>query len=92
MRLMAINYYAGKVIKSTLILPIEIDKMGNLVGLRSDKLGNMDVKRVKDSLKDLSEMSVDERKEMLKFMLPSYNSALVEIKNGRYKIIEEFDI
>lgn len=92
MRLVSINYWAGKGKREVLILLIGVDERGQLIGLRSDKLSNADVKKLKDKMDKLDGMEPDEIKEYLAQLLPSYKKALVEMKKGRYEVMMEHKI
>ena len=89
MRLVNVQYWSGKKQTVTLILLIEIDDHGQLVGLRSDKMSGTDIKAVMDRLTKLSTMGSDKLKKYLSQIVPSYSSALTTMKKGRYKVIME---
>lgn len=89
MRLVNVQYWSGKSKKESLILLIEIDEHGQLVGLRSDKMGNTDIQTVLARLAKLNKMDADKVKGYLDQIVPSYNSALTTLKKGRYEIIQE---
>ena len=89
MRLVNVQYWSGKSKKESLILLIEIDEHGQLVGLRSDKMGNTDIQTVLARLAKLNKMDADKVKGYLDQIVPSYSSALTTLKKGRYEIIQE---
>jgi len=92
MRLLDVQYWAGKSKDNALIVPIEIGKNGSLVGLKSSKLNDNDIKRIKNKIGDLKDMSSKEMTNWLDKNVPSYRSALVTLKKGRYEIQKEYTI
>ena len=92
MRLLNINYWAGKKQKPTLVLLLREDQSGQLIGLRSDKLKDSDIKKIRDSIGKLDVMDQDELEEWLIAEISSYKSALVKLKEGRYSVVEEHSI
>ena len=89
MRLVNVQYWSGKSKKESLILLIEVDKHGQLVGLKSDKMGNTDIQAVLAQLAKLNKMDIEKMKAYLNQIVPSYSSALTTLKKGRYEIIGE---
>jgi len=92
MRLMNINYWAGKKQEPTLILLLRVDQNGQMVGLRSDKLKDSDIKKIRDNIGNIDAMDPDELEEWLKAEIASYTSALVKLKKDRYSVVEEHSI
>jgi lipoate-protein ligase A len=92
MRLLNINYWAGKKQEPTLILLINIDDHGQLIGLRSDKLKDSDIKKIRDNIAKLNAMDPDELEEWLKTALSSFSAAVVRMKDKRYSVMEEHAI
>lgn len=91
MRLLSISYWSGKDRKDALVLLIGIDGHGRLIGLRSDKLSNADIKKLRDGMDELNSMEPSQLAEHLSQSLASYKKALVEMKRGRYEIVMEYD-
>ena len=92
MRLISISYCVGKGKEVALVLLIGIDERGQLIGLRSDRLSNADIKKIKDQIGALSVMEPDQLQEHLSSTIQTYQKALVKMKNGRYKVLMEHGI
>jgi hypothetical protein len=82
----------GKDRKSMLVFPMGISRADELVGLRSDKLSDSDIKKLKENAHTIGKMNLEEAQEFLKFTLSSYHESLVEMKKNRYTIISEHEI
>jgi hypothetical protein len=89
MRLLNIEYWAGKNKKPSVVLAVGVGKDGQLICLRSDKLSDSCVKKIRDNAAKLNSMDQGVLSEWLKLHLASYGVALTELKSGRYSIIEE---
>ncbi len=92
MRLLSVQYWVGKSKDSALIVPIEVGNNGSLVGLKSSKLNDNDIKRIRNKISELGSMSPKEMTNWLDKNVPSYRSALVTLKKGRYEIQKEYTI
>jgi len=92
MRLVNVQYWAGKNKKSVLLLLLEIDASGQLIGLKSKKLSATDINKIARESAALMAMGREDMQKYLEQTIPSYRSALTTMKKGRYQIIEEFEI
>lgn len=92
LQLMHIKYWSGKQNKSVLILALDIDQRGKLVGLKSNKLHNSDINKILNHKDKLSMMKPSEIKNWLMDNIANYKPSLCELKAGRYKIIESYSI
>lgn len=87
---MAIYYWAGDAQRAALVVPIGVDEKGTLVCLKSDKLSDSDVKKLKAMT--FGDMDLDEIREHLSTSLQTYKQAIAEYKNGRYQTLKEYDV
>jgi hypothetical protein len=92
LRLAHVEYYSGKSKKPSLIFLLDIDGNGQLVGLKSDKLLDSDVKKIRQHKDDLISMGQADLRGWLSKNLQQYNNALCKLKRGRYNIIESYQI
>jgi len=90
MRLLDVQYWVGKSKENTLIVPIEMDNKGILVGLKASKLNDNDIKRMRNKIEELANMSPKDMMNWLDKNVPSFRNALVTLKKGRYKIQKEY--
>jgi hypothetical protein len=87
-----VQYLAGKNKKEVLLVLLEIDASGALIGLKSNKLSNTDIKKISKESPTLMAMDVEGVKKYLEQIVPSYRSALTTLRKGRWQIIQEFEI
>lgn len=92
MRLMNINYWAGKTKKDAVVMPIGHDLAGNMICLKSDKVTLGDIAKIRSNLKKLEKMHMDELKNWLSTNLASFKSALTTMKKGRFEVVSEMPI
>jgi len=91
MQLTHINYWSGKIQKSVIVLSIGIQG-GKLIGLKSDKLADNDIKLIRANYQSLCTMDGTEAKQWLSKNIPRFDDAYCELVKGRYKIMESFNI
>jgi hypothetical protein len=92
MRLLNINYWAGKRKNEILVLLIKIDESGQLIGLRSDKMGASDISKIRKNSDTLDVLGSDDLEEWLRSNISTFSSALTKMKRGRYEIIGEYAV
>jgi hypothetical protein len=92
MRLLSINYWAGKDKKNALVLSVGQDKLGNLLCLKSEKVTGADITKIRDNLEKLNRMETGELASWLNAALNSYKNAFVTMRKGRYEIVSEYPI
>lgn len=92
MRLVHIHYWAGKAKKDAVVLPVKNDSEGNLVCLKSDKLLNTDIAKLRSNSRQITKMDGDEFEQWVNVHLSSCRLALTVMKKGRYEIVQEFPI
>ena len=91
MRLLHVEYWTGKKKTPILVVLIEITRDNRLIGLRSDKLSNADVKKIRDNTEKLKKKSQGELRSWMRQNV-TYSKSVIDLKPGRYNIIKEYSI
>jgi hypothetical protein len=89
---MHIKYWVGNDKIPTLIVYVDQKNDGTLVGLVTNKMSDVDVKKVKTNAAKLSDMPQEDIKRWLGENVATYKKAVKEFKAGRYEVVEEFKV
>lgn len=92
LQLVHVEYWAGKKKQPSVMFMVGTDESGQFVGLKSEKLLDPDIKKIRQHKDTLVDMNSTELHGWLGKNLQGYHNALCKLKKGRYNIIESFGI